>query len=225
VTSVKFCGMTRAEDATFAASLGVRYVGCVFAGGPRQCTPGAAAAVFAGLDLDAGPRRVGVFPGTDLVTLSATIRTAGLNVVQLHGDPTVAFIAAVRAALGVEIWAVLRCAGGDLPKRARSLWDVADAVLLDAHVPGQLGGTGMALPWWGLGDAVRESRSKARRPGRLVVAGGLTPDNVGEAIAALRPDVVDTSSGVELTPGVKDPARMTAFVQAVTAADRTAGTP
>jgi phosphoribosylanthranilate isomerase len=175
--------------------------------------------VFAGLDRQTGPGRVGVFPGTDLVTLMATIATAGLTVVQLHGDPTVAFISAVRAAFRGEVWAVLRCPGGELPARARSLWAVADAVLLDAHVPGQLGGTGQTLPWRALGDSVRESRAKAPRSGRLVVAGGLTSDNVGEAIAALRPDVVDTSSGIEQSPGIKDPARMAAFVQAVKAAD------
>jgi phosphoribosylanthranilate isomerase len=212
--------MTRAEDAALAASLGVRYVGCVFAGGPRQRTPAAAAEVFAALDPQSGPRRAGVFAAIDPAALVSTIRVAGLHIVQLHHDPTPQVIATVRAASDRQIWAVVRCADGELPAGAGLLWDVADALLLDAHVPGRLGGTGKALPWRALGDAVRRSRAAARRPGRLIVAGGLTPDNVGEAIAALQPDVVDTSSGIESAPGVKDHVRMAAFVQAVTAADQ-----
>lgn len=220
MTDIKFCGLSRAVDAAFAASLGVRYVGCIFAGGPRHQTPEGAAAVLAGLGPAPGQRRVGVFANATPGEVASAARVAGLDVVQLHDDPTVARLAVVRAATGGEIWAVVRCAGADLPPRLDALWEAADAVLLDARAPGQLGGTGQTLPWRALAAALEASRARAARSGRLVLAGGLTPENVGEAIAALRPDVVDTSSGVECAPGVKDHRRMAAFVQAVAAADR-----
>jgi phosphoribosylanthranilate isomerase len=219
VTDVKLCGMVRAVDVAHAAALGVRYVGCVFADGPRQRTVSDAVALFASLDPVAGPRRAGVFASGDPTVLAAATGAAGLDVVQLHDDPDASTVAMVRARLRREVWAVVRCPDGHLPSHAAGLWEVADAVVLDAHVPGRLGGTGKTLPWRDLAGEIDASRAQARRPGRLVVAGGLTPDNVGEAIAALRPDVVDTSSGVESAPGIKELARMRAFVEAVAAAD------
>jgi phosphoribosylanthranilate isomerase len=90
----------------------------------------------------------------------------------------------------------------------------ADALVLDAKVPGQLGGTGVALDWAALANDV--SAWRAAHPGvRLVLAGGLTPENVQRAIGLLGPDVVDVSSGVESAPGIKDPERLQAFVDAV----------
>jgi phosphoribosylanthranilate isomerase len=222
VTDIKFCGMTRPADVVVAAALGARYVGCVLAGGPRHRTATEAALVFGGLDRTTGPRRVGVFARSDPASLAAVVDVAGLDVVQLHGDPTAEDLVAVRSATEREIWAVVRCAGTALPAGAASLWRIADAVLIDAHSPDRLGGTGTVLPWSALADAVRAVREAEPRPVRLVLAGGLTPDNVGQAIAALRPDVVDTSSGIESAPGIKDPVRMIAFAQAVAAADRMA---
>src|SRR5579862_7500101 len=215
--------MTRTQDAAFAASLGVQYVGCVFAGGPRHRASDEAAAVFNALDPRTGPQRAGVFADARLETIEATARVTGLRVIQLHDAPTPATIAALREAVGREIWAVVRCVGAELPEGIVALWRAADAVLLDAKVAGQLGGTGRTLPWQALAESVRAVRAGTPR-GKLVLAGGLTPDNVGHAIAALQPDVVDTSSGIELTPGVKDRARMSAFVEAVAEADRSAGT-
>ncbi len=223
MTDIKFCGMTRAADAALAASLGVGYVGCIFAGGPRHQTPDTAANVFAELRRERRPRRVGVFATADAAVLATAIEKVGLDVIQLHGDPTPADIIAVRHTCDRPIWAVVRCRGIELPDVIPSLWDVADGILLDAHVDGRLGGTGVALPWGALSDAVRAGRTGATRRGRLVLAGGLTADNVGEAIDALRPDVVDTSSGVESATGIKDLARMQAFIEAVKAADRAIG--
>jgi len=220
VTDIKFCGMTRAADAALAASLGVGYVGCIFAGGPRHLTPDGAAKVFAQLGGTTGPRRVGVFATADVAALAPAIAHVGLDVIQLHGDPAPAEVRALRRAFDRPIWAVVRCRGGELPAGIALLWDLADAVVLDAHVDGRLGGTGVALPWRALSEALQASRSGAASRGRLVLAGGLTADNVGEAIDALRPDLVDTSSGVESAPGIKDPARMKAFIEAVSAADQ-----
>jgi phosphoribosylanthranilate isomerase len=223
VTDIKFCGVTRAADAALAASLGAAYVGCIFAGGPRHQTPDGAAKIFAELTGPRRPRRVGVFATADAALLAPAIEKAGLDVIQLHGDPTPPEIAALRRSFHQQIWAVVRCRGGELPDAAASLWDAADGVLLDARVDGRLGGTGVALPWQALSGAIQDSRARSTHRGRLVLAGGLTADNVGQAIEVLRPDVVDTSSGVELAAGIKDPSRLKAFIQAVVAADRAIG--
>jgi len=221
VTEVKLCGMTRAADVDYAMTLGVRFIGCVFASGPRQRTLAQAVVLFEGIG-GPPPGRVGVFPSTEPPAIRAAVDALALEAVQLHGDPTGESVVALRQRPGVraEIWSVVRCPqGGPLPPRAAELWSVSDAVVLDAHVGGQLGGTGATLAWSDLAPGVAALRGLHGHT-RLVVAGGLTPDNVGHAIAALRPDVVDVSSGIESAPGRKDPVRMRAFVDAVSAADR-----
>ena len=126
-------------------------------------------------------------------------------------DPTAETVAEIRRRYDGVVWAVLRTSGTLASDRAAALLGAADAVLLDAHAPGALGGTGHALDWPALSAAVRAVRGS----GTLVLAGGLTPVNVAAAIAALAPDVVDVSSGVEQSPGVKDHSRMRAFAEAV----------
>jgi phosphoribosylanthranilate isomerase len=103
-----------------------------------------------------------------------------------------------------------------LPKRAAALFAAADAVVLDSYSAAALGGTGVALPWGELASAVEAARSRAR----LVLAGGLRAETVGSAMRALGPDVVDVSSGVESAPGIKDPAKLKAFRDAVWAERR-----
>ncbi|MGA9836570.1 MAG: phosphoribosylanthranilate isomerase, partial [Gemmatimonadaceae bacterium] len=139
----------------------------------------------------------------------------GLQAVQLHGDPRAADVQAMRAAWHGEVWAVLRVAGAELPAHAAELFRAADAVLLDAKVDGALGGTGVALAWDEIAGAVAELRG---RGARLVLAGGLRPENVASAVRALLPDVVDVSSGIESTVGIKDAGRMRAFRDAVRSA-------
>ncbi|MFL5575360.1 MAG: N-(5'-phosphoribosyl)anthranilate isomerase [Gemmatimonadaceae bacterium] len=216
---VKFCGLTRPEDAALAAALGASYVGVIFAGGPRVLTAArarevldAAATPAAGA---AAPRRVGVFGAVPPADVAAIAADAALDVAQLHGDPDAAAVDAVRRVFGGELWAVARSAGDAVPSGMAELFAAADAVVLDARVAGGLGGTGVALPWEALAAAVDAARGAG---GRLVLAGGLTPDNVARAAAALAPDVVDVSSGVEASPGVKDHARMRAFAAAARAA-------
>jgi phosphoribosylanthranilate isomerase len=137
----------------------------------------------------------------------------GADVAQWHGDPSAGDVARVAEA-GVRVWPVLRVAGDRLPPEAWALGDGAEALVLDARVPGQLGGTGVALDWAGLAADVAAWRRD--RPGvRLVLAGGLRPENVRTAIALLGPEIVDVSSGIEAAPGIKDPERMQAFVHAV----------
>jgi phosphoribosylanthranilate isomerase len=204
---VKVCGLTRASDARAAASLGARYVGVIFAGGPRTLDPEAARSVLDGGG--AGVDRVGVFANADTKLIAATVRQAKLDIVQLHSDPGSEQIRAVREASGARVWAVVRVDGPLAAAELRDLWQSADAVVLDSKVKGVLGGTGIAFDWREAGQATRV------RTGRLVAAGGLTAANVGEAIETLAPDIVDVSSGVESSPGIKDHARIADFIAAV----------
>lgn len=212
MVDIKFCGMTRVEDARMAAALGARYVGAIFAESPRRLAEEDARRVLA--EVASGVARVGVFGAMRAAEIAATAERAGLDVVQLHDDPGADTIGEVRRRWSGRVWAVARVHEGALPAGVDALFDLADAVVLDARVAGALGGTGVALPWEALQPHVSPLRG---RRARLVLAGGLDAGNVGRAIAALAPDVVDVSSGVESAVGVKDHARMRAFCDAVRA--------
>lgn len=204
---VKFCGLTRESDARAAAELGARYVGVIFAGGPRNLDPARAREV-----LDAagpGVDRVGVFGCQSPSEIAKIVDEAHLDIVQLHADPAVADVQAVNAATGARIWAVVRVSGDRVHAILYDLWNSADALVLDSKTNGTLGGTGRSFDW----SAVEQSRRDRARP--LVVAGGLTAINVGRAIEMLSADIVDVSSGVESSPGIKDHTRMSEFMIAV----------
>jgi phosphoribosylanthranilate isomerase len=207
VVEVKFCGMTRAADARAAVGLGVRYVGVVFAGGPRHLSPAQAGDVLEAVH--APVRRVGVFGGAppdEILEIAARLE---LDVLQLHATGQQA-AEQVRARFPGLIWRVARIAGRELEEHA-ALFRESDGVVVDAWSGRTLGGTGTSFDWEGAADLLRGLRG--RTP--LIVAGGLTPDNVRRAIELLAPDVVDVSSGVESAPGVKDHGRMRAFMDAV----------
>jgi phosphoribosylanthranilate isomerase len=215
MAEIKFCGLTRPEDAAYAVSLGARFVGVVFADSPRQLTDEQALTVLASVPM--GISRVGVFGDTKPEQIAARADKLGLDVVQLHGDPKLRTISRVRRRWRGQVWAVLRIGGASIPDSADDLFDAADGVVLDARVAGQLGGTGIVLPWEELRDRLTTLRTHRAR---LVLAGGLNPDNVARAVEVLQPDIVDVSSGVEESVGVKDHSRMRAFrvaVHAVTA--------
>lgn len=204
---IKFCGMSRSQDATIAAELGASYVGAVFAPGPRQVTGAVARSIF---DAVPGIGHVGVFGGNEPAEIAALADEADLDVVQLHADPTSEDVRAIRDIFDGEIWAAIRVNGNSLPESAGELFDEADGILLDARGD-QLGGTGRTFSWAGVaGDVAR-----LRRGGVLVLAGGLTPVNVAEAISTLAPDIVDVSSGVESSPGIKSARLMREFAHAV----------
>ena len=210
MAEIKFCGMTRAEDARAAGALGARYVGVIFAESPRRVSDAQAREILAAAPN--GTARAGVFGAVSAGEIADAAARLGLDVVQLHGDPDVGAVAAVRARWAGRVWAVVRVAGDALPESATPLFDVADAVVLDARVAGKLGGTGVTLPWNRLRDLMAPLRG---RRAKLVLAGGLDPANVAHAVEALEPDVVDVSSGVESSVGVKDHDRMRAFRNAV----------
>lgn len=207
---IKFCGMTRAADAQMAVALGASYVGVIFAGGPRHLSSIQAMSVLG--EVPASVRRVGVFDKPQIRELVTLARELDLGAVQLHGGADGEIIERLRAEFEGEIWAVLRLTNGSIAPDAAPLFDLADGIVLDAHVRGKLGGTGVALPWKALAASVASLRGGRAK---LVLAGGLRADNVREAIELLRPDVVDVSSGVETAPGIKDHARMRAFRDAV----------
>jgi len=209
-TDIKICGLTKAIDAEFADAAGVEYLGAIFAGGPRERTPTQARDTLSGRRA----RKVGVFGSQSESEIAIVAETVGLHVVQLHRDVDAARVERVRAATGAEVWAVVRTADGALPGEIEELCGAADAILIDALVPGQLGGSGVQVPW----DRLGESLDALDYHPRIVLAGGLTAENVGEAIDLVAPNVVDVSSGVESAPGVKDHARLRAFIAAARAA-------
>lgn len=206
-TDVKICGLTRSVDAECADAAGAEFLGVIFAGGSRERSPEHARDTLAGRRA----RKVGVFASQTPEAIAAVVEMVGLHVVQLHGDSSAARVLDVRAATGKEIWAVIRTADGMLPADVEELCEAADALLIDALVPGSLGGSGVRVPW----DVLGESLDALDYHPRIVLAGGLTPENVAEAIDYVAPSVVDVSSGVESAPGIKDHALIRAFIAAV----------
>ena len=205
---VKICGLTRRSDAEVVAAAGARYAGVVLApGGKRSITPTAAAALFANLPLV----RVGIFVDAPIDVVSLDADVAGLDVLQLHGNEPVTTVRALRARGRWRVWKAVRLrAPDDLTRAVGDYGGEVDGLLLDAWSPDAAGGTGTRFDW----AALAPVRAGLPTRVRLIVAGGLTPGNVDLAIRILTPDVVDVSSGVELSPGVKDPSAIPAFVAA-----------
>ena len=214
LAKVKFCGMTRPQDAALAGEIGASYIGVVFADGPRRVTPIQGRAILDAVGSMA--KRVGVFGTNSPEEIEKASEEARLDVVQLHADPTTADIRAVRMKFSGEVWAAIRIAGSRIPPESEMLFTTADAIVLDSrserHVRSErrLGGTGEPLPWNELAVDLARDRGSAA----VVLAGGLKPGNVASAVRTLAPDVVDVSSGVESSPGVKDPWLMREFYAA-----------
>jgi phosphoribosylanthranilate isomerase len=204
-TRIKFCGMTRAEDVALAAELGVDAIGIVLVPkSPRYVAPSAAAQLRASTKL----ATVALFQNADALFAHRAIEQVRPDLLQFHGDEDEAFC----AAFGIPyVKAVSMHAPQDLPKLSDAFASAA-GLLLDSHPAGGLGGTGHAFDW----SAV----APIDKP--IVLAGGLTADNVASGIARVRPAAVDVSSGIEQKPGVKDSAKMRDFVEAVRRADRDA---
>lgn len=199
-TRVKICGLTRPEDVREAAWLGADALGFVFyAKSPRAVSVDQAAALVRAIP--AFVTTVGLFVDPGEEEVRAVLEQVPLDLLQFHGDEPPAFC----ARFGRPYLKAVRVQPGvDLVQYAAAYRDAA-GLLLDAYVPGVPGGTGQRFDW----DLIPEAL-----PLPVVLAGGLEPDNVADAIARVRPWAVDVSGGVEAAKGIKDHARMAAFIGA-----------
>jgi phosphoribosylanthranilate isomerase len=211
---VKICGLTRPEDAEQAAGAGASYLGVVFAGGPRRVSFARAADVVAA---SRGVPVLGVFGDQSVEEILSLARGVGLAGAQLHGLYSRDDAARLKSA-GLIVWRVVRIASpADLDRLAEASLD-AETVLVEPRVPHADGGTGVSL------DLAIAVEARSRLAGvRMALAGGLTSETVGAAVALVRPDVADVSSGVESLPGIKDHAKIARFLEAVLGRSPTVG--
>lgn len=213
MTWIKICGITNLDDALMAVEAGADALGFVFyEKSPRNIDPDSAAEIVA--KVPAHVEKVGVFVNQVEDSICAIAAKAGLSAAQLHGDdgdPHVADLVVIRQPQ-VKILAVISMLGAKPASRAM-MWrpEVVHSFLLDSGNCSERGGTGRAFEW----QTRRPEVEVIARLGRVVVAGGLTPNNVAEAIRILKPWGVDVSSGVEAHPGKKDPEKVRAFIAAV----------
>ena len=208
---VKICGITTPADGLLAAEAGADAVGFVFSPlSPRRVDPARAAEVAR--ELPPLVVRVGVFVDATRDEMARTADEVGLDLLQLHGDePPEALVDLPRRALKA-----VRVGRGFTEDDALRYEGRVAGLVVDTRLVGETampGGTGVPFDW----SLVAHLRDRVRF---LMLAGGLTPDNVAEAVAAVRPHALDVSSGVERLPGRKDPARVRAFLDAVRAAER-----
>jgi phosphoribosylanthranilate isomerase len=236
---IKICGNTSLADAQLAADAGANAVGFVFAPSPRRVTAEQVAAITP--HLPSTLEKIGVFVDASFDEIASTIETAGLTGVQLHFEAAPELFAQIRARFG-PILRILRVVHFDAdlsaslkgtgfspyipePKMKGALAPEAifsdpniDAVLIDSRTTTAVGGTGKTFDWSLAANTLFQNANVRER---LIAAGGLTPDNVAEAIAMLHPWGVDVVSGVESAPGRKDPAKVRDFIaNARAAADR-----
>ena len=203
-TRIKHCGITNLDDAHRAAEAGAWALGMIFwPDSPRRCELDEAQLI--GSALRRTLHLTGVFVNARLDEIDQIVQLAGLDFVQLHGDEGQAFCSEVARRTGAKVIKAVRV-------RSRASLQAAaayhtDFLLLDAHVEGVPGGTGQTIDW----DLVRQARLGAP----IILSGGLSPENVAEAVAAAEPFAVDVASGTEAAPGVKDPDKLRAFQEAV----------
>jgi phosphoribosylanthranilate isomerase len=220
---VKICANTSLADAMVAAEAGADAVGFVFAPSPRRVTVEQVAAILP--ELPAKIEKIGVFVGSSVDEISATVEAAGLTGVQLHSEVTADETTKLRArfGLGLRILRVVHFEAGAPEYAAAAAQDASvdesvDAILVDSRTATAVGGTGKSYDW----AEARRAVFGVMKETKMVVAGGLTPENVAEAITTLRPWGVDVVSGVEAAPGRKDAAKVRAFIANARAAKQDA---
>jgi phosphoribosylanthranilate isomerase len=203
-TRIKFCGITSLADAELAVSLGAWAIGLIlWPGSKRACDPGV------GVKISAAVRRkvevVGVFVNQEMDEVAALADMLQLSIVQLHGDEGPSYAKEVQRRTGCK---VIKAQSVKLASDVVSIQAFrTDFHLLDTHRDGMRGGTGETFDW------AMVARRRSQVP--LILSGGLNPENVVGAIEATHPFAVDVASGVEASPGVKDPEKMKAFADAV----------
>ena len=197
----KICGITNEQDALAAAQFGADALGFIFAPSPRRISPEKARRIIKALPPLV--QTVGVFVDQDLGEVSSVAEMCGLDILQFHGSESAEYCLRFKQR-------VIKAARLRSPQDLKDLtkYDgVVQALLLDTYLPDKVGGTGMTFNWqW----AVR-----ARKYGRIILAGGLSPENVAAAISMVKPYGVDASSSLEQSPGVKDHEKMMRFIEEV----------
>jgi len=189
-TKLKICGLTRRADVEAAIKAGAKYLGFIFYDkSPRYVTPEQVKEISR--DLPDGVKKVGVFVNASIEDIQQIVGFCSLDVVQLHGDESPEFALQLK---GIEVWKALSLRNTADMKRAENY--PADAVLVDAMTAEQRGGTGQLCDW-SLAAELSSIRS-------VILAGGISPLNIKEAIAQVKPVIIDVNSGVESAPGIKD---------------------
>jgi len=205
---IKFCGITSLSDARLAVEAGAWALGTIlWPGSERRCDPAEAAGIAA--ELRRQVEIAGVFVNQPLDEVIGLADGIGLSLVQLHGDEGPSFCAEVARRTGAKVIKAARIRSGSDVQAMEAFH--TDFHLLDTHRAGLYGGTGETFDW----ELVRLRRTSVP----LILSGGLTPENVAAAIAAVHPFAVDVASGTEASPGVKDPAKLRAFAEAVHGAE------
>jgi phosphoribosylanthranilate isomerase len=202
---IKICGITREKDVEILNRYLPDYAGFIFAESRRRLTPEAAGRLSGML---ADPiRKAGVFVNAAQEDLLAAVAAAGLDAVQLHGDETPEYVERLKCRLkpGIEVWKGIRVKDANAVNVLGAY--TADRYLLDAYAEGSYGGGGRSFDW--------KYAEAAGAYGCIILAGGLNPANVAEAIRAVRPFAVDVSSGVESAGGGKDETKIREFINAV----------
>lgn len=197
---IKICGITNKEDALAAAQLGADALGFIFAPSPRRISVERAREIIK--VLPPLVQTVGVFVDEDPEKVLSTAAACGLDILQLHGSESVDYC----SSFDRRVIKAVRLQSRDELKHLSKYVTVVDALLLDTYVPNKLGGTGIPFDW--------KLAVEARRYGRIILAGGLNPENVAAAISMVKPYAVDASSGLERSPGVKDHEKVAQFMRA-----------
>jgi phosphoribosylanthranilate isomerase len=211
MTRIKVCGITNIDDAQRALDLGAWAIGLIFhEPSPRACALPDAEEIGRRLKR-AAPEVTGVFVNRPLEELAAIAEACSLSLLQLHGEEGPAYCDEAARRTGCRVMKAVQVRDRSSLTALRAFH--VDLHLLDAHHPELRGGTGTTFDW----ELIRKWRDVP-----LVLSGGLTPENVGDGIAAARPFAVDTASGTEAEPGRKDPAKLEAFFRAVERADELA---
>jgi phosphoribosylanthranilate isomerase len=207
MTRIKVCGVTQADDAARVGSSGADFVGLNFWPRSKRYVTRERAPLLASVIRSTGAAKiVGVFVDPEVDEVQAIASAVDLDVIQLHGDESPDLVKRISLAVYRPVWKALPISSAkDIAHL--DVWS-AEALLLDAPTPGR-GGAGAKFDW----NLAREARERFPKI-QFVLAGGLTPENVGTAIATVEPWAVDVASGIEIAPGVKDPAKLAAFIGA-----------
>jgi phosphoribosylanthranilate isomerase len=198
---IKICGITNEEDALAAARFGADALGFIFASSPRRISAEKARKVIKALPPLV--QRVGVFVDEDLEEVSSVAESCGLDILQFHGSESAEYC----NSFDYRVIKAVRLKNRQDLKILPKYNDVVHALLLDTYVPGELGGTGLSFDW--------ELAVEAKKYGRIILAGGLSPENVAAAIGTVKPYAVDASSRLEQSPGIKDHEKMMQFIAEV----------